>query len=218
MKKFIVNLLLEHLLFLVAITGISIWFVSTLNDNPVRHLSLTLTPTVEARTTTAEAIKLPITEPTRLLIPKIGVSAKIVPVGLTPSGAMAVPPNFTDVAWFRPGTKPGEIGQAVMNGHLDTGWNSKGVFQNLYQLEPGDIVAVEDQGNRVLNFKVIRSQLYDASDAPVEKIFGKSNETLLNLITCDGIWDSTSRTYDRRLVVFTKFDSIAVATDIPAAN
>lgn len=217
MKKFVLNLLLEHLLFLVAITGISIWFASTLNDNPIQRVSLSLAPTAEAKTTTESAV-LPITEPTRLVIPKIGVSAKIVPVGLTPSGAMAVPPNFTDVAWFRLGVKPGEKGQAVMNGHLDTGWNSKGVFQNLYQLEPGDVISILDQNKRTLNFKVIRSQLYDASDAPVEKIFGMSNEVLLNLITCDGVWNSDARAYDRRLVVFAKFDSIGVASSTPAIN
>ncbi len=38
----------------------------------------------------------------------------------------------------------------------------------------------------------------------MEEIFGASKIARLNLITCDGVWDKKTLSYDKRLVVFTE--------------
>src|SRR4051812_23415107 len=56
--------------------------------------------------------------PFRLRIPAINVDAKIQSVGLGKSGNMAVPSNYTDAAWYRDGPAPGQLGSAVIDGHV----------------------------------------------------------------------------------------------------
>jgi len=69
--------------------------------------------------------------PVRLKIPKINVDSAFEYVGLTPQGAMDVPKGPAEVGWFKLGTRPGEIGSAVVAGH--SGWKNgiPAVFDNL---------------------------------------------------------------------------------------
>lgn len=141
--------------------------------------------------------------PWRLEISDINLDAAIQEVGLTKNGDMGVPSNYTDVGWLKTGPKPGEPGNAVMGGHLNSGINKSAVFENLHKLKPGDIVTVKDH-DRQQHFKVTATQSYNVSSAPLEKIFGATQETHLNLITCDGTWDKAKKDYNQRLVVFTE--------------
>src|SRR5437870_1232065 len=59
-------------------------------------------------------------EPQTLIIPKLGISAYVENVGKTSIGTMDTPTRSNDVAWYRYGPRPGEDGQAVIAGHLDT--------------------------------------------------------------------------------------------------
>jgi hypothetical protein len=54
----------------------------------------------------------------RLTIPKLGIAPYVEPVGLV-QGAMDVPSNIWDVAWLKIGPRPGDVGNAVIDGHLD---------------------------------------------------------------------------------------------------
>lgn len=146
----------------------------------------------------------PLTSPSRLVIPAIGVDANVQHVGITKTGNMAVPDNYTDVGWYRLGSAPGDQGNAVIAGHLDTGFGRPAVFIDLEKLKPGDEVVVQDASGEAARFIVERLQIYDYNDAPMEEIFGPSDESRLNLITCDGVWNPNSKTYNKRLVVFTK--------------
>jgi sortase A len=53
----------------------------------------------------------------RLQIPSIKVDAAIQYVGLTGSGSMEVPQGRADVAWYKFGPRPGDLGSAVIAGH-----------------------------------------------------------------------------------------------------
>ena len=54
--------------------------------------------------------------PARLQIPKLGIDAEVQHVGVTKTGNMAAPNNFTDVSWHKFGTIPGHTGSADMAG------------------------------------------------------------------------------------------------------
>jgi LPXTG-site transpeptidase (sortase) family protein len=141
--------------------------------------------------------------PKELIIPAINVRAAVEHVGTTPDGAMDVPKDPSDVAWFEKGFRPGERGNAVIAGHLDSA-TDRAVFWDLNKLKPGDKVLVQGEDGSEHAFQVIGAETYPYDRAPLDKIFGPSDAPMLNLITCNGTFDRASRNYDKRLVVFTK--------------
>lgn len=138
--------------------------------------------------------------PVRLKIPRINVDAAIQYVGLTSDGYMAVPSNSVDVGWYDIGPRPGEKGSAVIAGHLNNG-NGAGVFTNLYKLKQGDNLYIEDSSGASTAFVVRESRDYDPGHA--DEVFSRSDSAHLNLITCNGVWNRTQKSYNKRLVVFT---------------
>src|SRR3989344_2367854 len=144
--------------------------------------------------------------PVRLKIPSINVDAPFEYVGLTSGGAMDVPEERHNVAWFNLGSRPGENGSAVIAGHY--GWkNGKAsAFDNLYKLRKGDKIYVEDDKGVIFSFVVRESRRYDPN-ADASDVFGSPDgKAHLNLITCEGVWDKVSKTYSKRLVVFTDLE------------
>jgi LPXTG-site transpeptidase (sortase) family protein len=143
--------------------------------------------------------------PARLLIPAIGVNAFIESVGVTPGGDLAVPQRhpWDDVGWYRSGTRPGERGSAVIDGHLDRTGGSPAVFWRLRDLRVGDEVVVIDAARQTLKFHVREIEYYAPQDAPIQQIFGNSNGSYLNLITCAGDWVASQQQTTLRLVVYT---------------
>jgi sortase A len=143
--------------------------------------------------------------PLQLSIPSIGVSAKVQQVGVTAKGAMGIPSNFTDVAWYKYGTIPGEVGSAVIDGHVDNALGLNGVFKKLDHVKVGDDVYVTDAKGNKIHFVVRQIQEFPYADAPSEEIFKESSRSLLRLITCSGKWLRSAKTYDTRLVVTTEY-------------
>jgi sortase (surface protein transpeptidase) len=140
--------------------------------------------------------------PITLLIPKIGVKASVESVGTDRTGAMATPSGPYTVGWWDQGTVPGNPGNAVIDGHLDYVKVGTAVFWSLGNLRAGDQILVQMPGNRTLTFVVDRSATYPFDHAPLLAIFGPTSTPSLNLVTCSGSFDRTSKNYNRRLVVY----------------
>lgn len=136
-----------------------------------------------------------------LQIPSIGVSAEIVPVGITEAGNMAVPSSPWGVGWYRFGARPGEPGKVVLAGHVDS-QEGPAVFWNLNELQPGDRIEIENGDGTIHTYIVTGSAVYRTNDAPVNEIFGSHGRPELVLVTCDGTFDHSTRSYDQRLVVY----------------
>jgi Sortase domain len=84
---------------------------------------------------------LPSSRPVQVEIPALGVSEQTVDLGLEPDGTMQVPTGPAPVGWFAESPTPGEIGPAVLAGHLT--WNGvDGVFRHLQTLKPDDEIVV----------------------------------------------------------------------------
>lgn len=146
--------------------------------------------------------------PTRLRIPSIGVDANIQAVGQNTKGEMDIPKGenaYIDTGWYSLGAKPGEIGTAVIDGHLDTrSLIDPGVFRDLDELVVGDVVEVIDDNGTLFRFRVTGSKVLGA-DADATEVFASTTDKAhLNLITCSGSWQQSQREYDKRLVVFTE--------------
>jgi LPXTG-site transpeptidase (sortase) family protein len=138
--------------------------------------------------------------PVRLIIPAINVNTKIQYVGVTPKGEMEIPSNAVDVGWFALGPRPGEKGSAVIAGHLNGENSEAGVFINLYKLKKGDKLYIENSKGTSIVFVVRESRIYNSGYA--DDVFSGSSSAHLNLVTCDGIWDGSTKSYSKRLVVF----------------
>ncbi len=137
----------------------------------------------------------------RIVIPKIGVDAKIVVKGIGPDGVMEVPDNAYDVAWYDFTARPGWGGNAVFSGHVDFRGVGPAVFWNLGKLEPEDIVEVRLEDGATYRYRVTGKGVFDAEDAPVDRIIGQTPVESVTLITCTGTFNVATRQYDKRLVV-----------------
>lgn len=141
--------------------------------------------------------------PERLKIPKIKVDAAINPMGITANGAMETPTQPQNVGWFKFGPRPGNIGSAVIDGHFGRWANGEGsVFNDLNKLQKGDSLIVESEGGLSSTFSVHSIQVYDQKTDDSNVFVSSDGKSHLNLITCEGIWDDISRSYAKRLVVF----------------
>jgi LPXTG-site transpeptidase (sortase) family protein len=122
--------------------------------------------------------------PSRLRIPSIAVDAPVTGVGLLRDGSMAVPDNLWVSAWLSSGPRPGQAGSTVIAGHR--GISTPGLFGHLENVRQGDRIRV------------------DLSTSTQLQVFGPTVQQQLVLITCLGQYSQSSRTYDHRLVVFSR--------------
>ncbi|MEZ4870180.1 MAG: class F sortase [Caldilineaceae bacterium] len=153
-----------------------------------------------------------VARPVRLLISTLNIDAAIEAVGQDRQGAMGIPRQVDNVAWYAPGAAPGEIGNAVLAGHLDRANGAPAVFWSLGKLQPGNAVVVIDAAGVAYHFQVTGQQRYDYDHAPLEEIFGFALHSRLNLITCAGEWDRNHHNYTNRLVVYTELVKIIPPT------
>ncbi|MBS2969120.1 class F sortase [Metabacillus sp. KIGAM252] len=141
--------------------------------------------------------------PETLSIPALGINTKVEKAGLLSDGTMDVPKDDQNTVWYKQGARPGEAGNAVIAGHVD---NKTGpaVFFNLKKLKSGDELSVLDAKKERRTFVVEKVESYPYERAPIQSIFGRTNEPRLNLITCTGTYDKRKETHLERLVVYTK--------------
>jgi LPXTG-site transpeptidase (sortase) family protein len=138
--------------------------------------------------------------PARLVIPAIGVNAGVVALGKNADGTAQVPSGTTFAGWYDLGPRPGDIGPAVILGHVDS-YSGPAVFYRLKSLLPGDIVIVES-GGQTLKFEVSRLVTYAKDQFPSSAVFGPTPDAELRLITCAGPFDVSSGHYEDNIVVY----------------
>lgn len=153
--------------------------------------------------------------PTEILIPAIGVDAKIVPVYdpcITPTNC---PLNLTPLGqsqsltgWWgglpnnpQKSYSPGQAGPAVIVGHVN--WAGVGplVFANLYKLQQGDQIKVILQSGKTVTFTVDFLQDIYKTAFPTASVYGPTPYPSLRLVTCTGTLLSTGH-YDHNEIVY----------------
>lgn len=142
--------------------------------------------------------------PQRIKIERMHINAAIEPVALTQDGLLLGPKSALNTGWYDKGPKPGEDGTAIINGYVNWKHGNTAMFADLHFLEPGDIVSVENDLGVTQNFVVRESRTFDL-DANIGAIVSEGDgRPRLNLMTHDGAWDKKSKSYSKRLVVFTE--------------
>lgn len=139
--------------------------------------------------------------PVRVTIPKIGVDAGIQNLGLHDSGELAAPTTFEDVGWYADGVAPGDVGPAIIAGHVD-GYAGPAVFIDLRTLVPGDEIVVTMSDGSDLTFDVTGSAQSQKSTFPTSDVYAGVPRPELRLITCAGTFDTATRDYSDNLIVY----------------
>lgn len=139
--------------------------------------------------------------PERLKISSLSIDAMVQYVGVNEKGNMATPNNFKDVGWYQYGAVPGFLGSAVMAGHVDNELGFAGVFKKLSSLEVGDEIGVVTRAGSEIIFIVQAIDLYDYRSTSAGSVFSQNDNAYLKLITCEGAWIPSEKTYNQRLVI-----------------
>lgn len=140
----------------------------------------------------------------RIIIPTIKLNATLESVGLTSQGAAGTPTIPANAAWLNTGPLPGDVGNAIITGHFGHWKNgANGVFNNLNKVKPGDKIVVKYKNGVTVNFRVREIKSFNPNDEAAEVFISGSSKAHLNLITCEGTWDAVSKSYSKRLVIFT---------------
>lgn len=146
----------------------------------------------------------PRSAPSQIVIPKIGVHASIMKIGTNPDGTVEVPPldQAQLAGWYEPGASPGEVGNAVIVGHVDSAELGPAVFFSLGDLRPGDTVGVLREDGEQVDFTVESVKSYPKTEFPTELVYGPTDEIALRVVTCGGIFDEAAGDYPDNIVVF----------------
>jgi hypothetical protein len=157
-------------------------------------------PPSEASPPSTRATTLARSAPVRLQIAKIGVDTTLMNLGLGSDGTLNVPPGGFPAGWYTGGPTPGEVGPAVIAGHVDM--KGPGVFYKLHTMKPGDQVTVTRADGSKPVFRVTLVQQYLKDKFPTKLVYGNLDHAGLRLITCGGTFNSGTGHYEDDLVVF----------------
>jgi hypothetical protein len=175
-------------------------------DVPVAVVAAPATTTAQTSTAgpadpPAVTLQLPASEPVRVQIPALGVTSRVMDLGLERDGSMEVPPGAYPVGWYDRSPTPGQLGPAVLAGHVDWGGET-GAFYGLRELVEGDQVVVDRVDGTVATFRVDRVEEHAKDDFPTDEVYGDIDHAGLRLITCGGSFDEDSGDYRDNVIVF----------------
>ena len=142
-----------------------------------------------------------VARPVYLSIPVIGVRTRLIKLGLTAQGTLQVPASTSVAGWYTGGPRPGQVGSAVIAGHIDS-YLGPGVFFRLRLLRPGDRVYVRQAGGALAVFRVYAERSYPKDHFPTQRVYGPAPDPELRLITCGGTFDPAIGSYLNNVVVY----------------
>jgi hypothetical protein len=139
--------------------------------------------------------------PVRVRIPAVGVDSGLMDLGLQADGTLEVPPAGFPAGWFTDAPTPGEVGPAVIAGHVD--WaGAPGVFAELRDVVVGDEVLVGRADGRTAVFRVTQVGRFAKDAFPTAAVYGDLDHPGLRVITCGGEFDEAAQSYRDNTVVF----------------
>lgn len=140
-------------------------------------------------------------QPTGLEIPAIGVSTRLIKLGLTASGALQVPASTAVAGWYTGSARPGATGASVIAGHIDS-YLGPGVFFRLREMKPGELIYVRRAHGSLAVFRVTAVRMFLKTRFPTAAVYGAVPNAQLRLVTCGGTFDAETGHYLSNVVVF----------------
>jgi LPXTG-site transpeptidase (sortase) family protein len=152
----------------------------------------------------------------RMVIPKFSINAPLTFRTVGADGIMPNPDGPDDVAYYNfsswPGLggAPGQGGNSVFAGHVDSGFKAcdngsvpppcEAVFWDVSRLSVGDKIEIHLNG-QVFTYSVTSNQAVDANSAPWDQIVAATAQETITLITCGGDFNTQTHEYNHRQVV-----------------
>ncbi|MCA1671456.1 MAG: class F sortase [Actinobacteria bacterium] len=142
-------------------------------------------------------------EPVALQIETIDATSTLIPLGLQGDGTIEVPSldQPMQAGWYRYGPTPGELGPAVVLGHVNAR-GEHGIFARLSELAPGDDVRIERADGRTAVFTVTNLDQIAKTVFPTDAVYGDTADAQLRLITCGGELDQERHSYRDNIIVY----------------
>lgn len=148
-------------------------------------------------------------------IPAIGVAAAVGSMGLNQDRTVEVPTRPLEAGWYRGGPTPGQLGSAVILGHVDSK-TGPAVFYRLRQLHKGDRVDVTLANGGVAHFAIDRVTTYPNAKFPATKVYGSHGVSSLQLVTCGGAYDHVAKAYTANVVAYSSLVSTTPPPWLPS--
>lgn len=152
---------------------------------------------------------LPASGPVSVSIPAIGVQSRLIELGLNKDGTIEVPAGqkVDHAGWFTGSPTPGEVGPAVILGHVESHRSGASVFFDLGTLHQGDQVSVKRADGRTVHFTVYRVEHYPKDTFPTAVVYSNTAGPELRLITCSGALNDAGTHHVDNTVVYARMSS-----------
>lgn len=159
----------------------------------------------------------PVALPVWLTIPALNVKkAAVIQLGLSAGNypsAMDLPAGSLDTApldnvpqeagWYKDGTRPGEIGPAIIAGHINYN-GTEGVFADLPEMRPGELIYVGLADGTMVTFQVTRKTTTPKAHFPTSDVYGPTADPELRLVGCSGDYVVNGHYPDNTIVYATE--------------
>ncbi|MFI6506519.1 class F sortase [Streptosporangium sp. NPDC050855] len=142
-------------------------------------------------------------KPRRLAIPRIGVMAPLMALGVDSKREIQTPPlsRPNQAGWYKHGPIPGQQGPSVVLGHVN---NKRGaaVFSRLKEVKRGDKIKVSRTDGTVAEFTVDGVEQVSKKAFPSKRVYGNTGEATLRLVTCGGVYNARTGHYTDNIIVY----------------
>jgi Sortase domain len=154
---------------------------------------------------------IPKSRPIALAIPALAMQTSVGVLGLQADGQVEVPTTTRVVGWYRYGVTPGQVGSAVILGHVDS-YLGPGVFFELKTLKAGDSLYLTLADGTHARFVVTEVVQYLKTAFPDHSVYGAHGTSRsLQLVTCGGAFDHSTGHYLSNVVVYSKLVGVSLA-------
>jgi LPXTG-site transpeptidase (sortase) family protein len=190
----------------VALAVAVVSLAGTLSSSVPKVVVLSHTASMPKLAKSKPALTIARSRPLTLIIPALTIDTVVGTLGLQADHQVMVPTNTHIVGWYDDGPTPGEIGSAVILGHVDS-FAGPGTFFYLKNLKAGDSITVKLADGVITHFAVTKVVEYSKSAFPDKLVYGSHGTRSLQLVTCGGTFDHETGHYESNIVVFSRLMS-----------
>lgn len=142
-----------------------------------------------------------IPRPVRVQVEGTGIDLEVIPEGVEDNGAMALPDNHYQAAWYRYGPAPGaDEGSSVLAAHVDSRTEQLPIAR-LKDVTAGTVLTVTREDGSVLRYATEGVENIAKRSLDGHRLFDRTGAPRLKLVTCGGEWLEAQDDYEDNVVL-----------------